>query len=116
MPAPGSINAHWNYNSGVITPEVMAAAMAGEGPPGSQPWALNAIKIDPKMRVLVAAGAYDSLNSCAANDALRAHLDPSVAGNFTMKCFWGGHMMYRDPQARAQLSADVRQFISSAVR
>jgi carboxypeptidase C (cathepsin A) len=64
-PAPGAINEHWNYNSGVITPEVMAAAMAGEGPPGSQPWALNAIKLDPKLRVLVAAGAYDSLNSPA---------------------------------------------------
>lgn len=115
-PAPGSINAHWDYNSGVITPEVMAAAMAGEGPPGSQPWALNAIKIDPKLRVLVAAGAYDSLNSCAANDALRAHLDPAVAGNFTIKCYWGGHMMYRDAEARAELSADVKAFISGAAQ
>ena len=35
-PSPGSINARWDYNSGVITPEIMAAAMAGEGPPGSR--------------------------------------------------------------------------------
>lgn len=109
-PKPGWINEHWQYNSGVITPEVMAAAMAGEGPPGTQPWALNAIKLDPKLRVMVAAGLYDSLNSCAANDALRAALDPAVAGNFTMKCYLGGHMMYRDPEAHRKLSADVKAF------
>jgi carboxypeptidase C (cathepsin A) len=113
-PAPGAINRNWNYNSGPITPEVMAAAQAGEGPPGSQPWALNAIALDPKLRILVAAGLYDSLNSCAANDVLRAALDPAFAGNFTMKCYSGGHMMYRDDLARAQLSADVKAFVSGA--
>jgi carboxypeptidase C (cathepsin A) len=113
-PKPGWINEHWQYNSGVITPEVIAAAMAGEGPPGTQPWALNAIRLDPKLRVMVAAGLYDSLNSCAANDALRAALDPAVAGNFTMKCYLGGHMMYRDPEAQRKLSADVKAFESGA--
>jgi carboxypeptidase C (cathepsin A) len=110
LPKAGVINRNWNYNSGVITAEVMAQAQAGEGPPGSQPWALNAIKLDPKMRVLVAAGLYDSLNSCAANDVLRA----SLAVNFTMKCYSGGHMMYRDELAREQLSADVKAFVSGA--
>ncbi len=109
-PKPGWINEHWQYNSGAITPEVMAAAIAGEGPPGTQPWALNAIRLDPKLRVMVAAGLYDSLNSCAANDALHAALDPAVAGNFTMKCYLGGHMMYRDPEAHRKLSADVKAF------
>jgi carboxypeptidase C (cathepsin A) len=112
LPAAGSINRSWNYNSGVITAEVMAQAQAGEGPPGAQPWALNAIKLDPKLRVLVAAGLYDSLNSCAANDVTRANLD--VAANFTMKCYSGGHMMYRDALAREQLSADVKAFVSGA--
>lgn len=111
-PAPGSINRNWNYNSGEITPEVMAAAQAGEGPPGAQPWALRAIALDPKLKVLVAAGLYDSLNSCAANGELRKRLDPKVQANFTMKCYSGGHMMYRDPLAREQLSADVRAFVS----
>jgi len=113
-PAPGAINRQWNYNSGVITPEVMAAAQAGEGPPGSQPWALNAIARDPKLRVLVAAGLYDSLNSCSANDMLKAALDPAVVPNFTMKCYSGGHMMYRDALAREQLGADLRAFASGA--
>lgn len=113
-PKPGWINEHWQYNSGVITPAVMAAAMAGEGPPGTQPWALNAIRLNPKLKVMVAAGLYDSLNSCAANDELHAALDPAVAGNFTMKCYLGGHMMYRDPEARRKLSADVKAFESGA--
>ena len=52
----------------------MAAAMAGEGPPGSQPWALNTIKRDPHLQVMVAAGLYDSLNSCAGNN----HLLPRI--------------------------------------
>jgi len=108
-PAPGTINANWNYDSGVITPEVMAAAMAGEGPPGSQPWALNAVKRDPHLKVMVAAGLYDSLNSCAANDALLPHIPASQ--NFTMKCYPGGHAMYLDAGAHVQLAADVRAFI-----
>jgi carboxypeptidase C (cathepsin A) len=115
-PAPGWINEHWSYNSAPITAAAMAAAMAGEGPPGSLPWALNAIRIDPKLRVLVAAGLYDSLNSCAANDALHARLDWSVAENFMMKCYLGGHMMYRDAAARRKLSADIKAFISAASR
>lgn len=113
-PAPGVINSSWNYNSGPITPEVMAAAQAGEGPPGAQPWSLRAIALDPALNVLVAAGLYDSLNSCAANDALRERLDAKVRANFTMKCYAGGHMMYRDPAAHVQLSADVRTFVSGA--
>jgi carboxypeptidase C (cathepsin A) len=75
---------------------------------------LNAIARDPKLRVLVAAGLYDSLNSCAANDVLRTTLDPAVAPNFTMKCYSGGHMMYRDALAREQLGADLRAFVSGA--
>lgn len=111
---PTNINAMWNYNSGEITPEVMAAAQAGEGPPGSQPWAVNAIKADPKLRVMVAAGVYDSLNNCNENDALLHKLEPNIAANFVMKCYAGGHMMYRDAAEGVRLSADIRAFIAGA--
>jgi carboxypeptidase C (cathepsin A) len=111
-----SINAKWAYNSGEITPEVMAAAQAGEGPPGSQPWSVNAIKLDPKLKVMVAAGMYDSLNSCAANNALLTKLERDVAPNFVMKCYAGGHMMYRDSAEGVRLSADIRRFIEDASR
>lgn len=113
MPDPGKINANWNYNSAPLTPEVMASAMAGEGPPGAVPWTTKALKLDPKMRVFVAAGLYDSLNSCAANDELKARLDPAIAGNFTMGCYLGGHMMYRDADARHKIAKDLETFIAS---
>jgi carboxypeptidase C (cathepsin A) len=111
---PTNINGMWNYNSGEITPEVMAAAQAGEGPPGSQPWAVNAIKADPKLKVMVAAGIYDSLNNCAENDALLRKLEPGVAANFVIKCYAGGHMMYRDAAEGVRLSNDIRAFIAGA--
>jgi carboxypeptidase C (cathepsin A) len=113
MPDSGKINANWNYNSAPLTPEVMASAMAGEGPPGAVPWTTKALKLDPKMRVFVAAGLYDSLNSCAANDELKARLDPAIAGNFTMGCYLGGHMMYRDADARHKIAEDLETFIAS---
>lgn len=113
-PAPGWINRHWAYDTGKITPAVIAAAQAGEGPPGSEPWTLRAIAIDPHLKVMVAAGMYDSLNSCAANNALKARLPASAAGNFTMKCYWSGHMVYRDAAARARISADIKAFVSGA--
>ena len=112
----GSINSQWNYNSGEITPEVMARAQAGEGPPGAQPWAINAVKADPKVRVMVAAGIYDSLNSCAQNNALKLKLEPGVAPNFLMACYYGGHMMYRDRAEGVRLSGDVKAFITANTR
>jgi carboxypeptidase C (cathepsin A) len=113
MPDAGKINANWNYNSAPLTPEVMASAMAGEGPPVAVPWTTKALKLDPAMKVFVAAGLYDSLNSCAANDELKARLDPAIAGNFTMACYLGGHMMYRDTDARHKLAKDLEAFIAS---
>jgi carboxypeptidase C (cathepsin A) len=115
-PTPQSINARWNYNSGEITPEVMASAMAGEGPPGAQPWSIETMRLNPNFKVMVAAGLYDSLNSCLGNRELEQRLDPQFARNFSMRCYWGGHMMYRDAPEHARLTADVAAFIASATR
>ena len=106
---PRPVNARWAYNSGEITPEVMARAQAGEGPPGGQPWTARALAIDPQLRVLVAAGLYDSLNSCAGNRERQRRLEPAIARQFKFGCYAGGHMMYRDAEARAQLSRDVKR-------
>jgi Serine carboxypeptidase len=114
MPNGGKINANWSYNSAPLTPEVMASAMAGEGPPGAVPWTSMALKTDPKMKVFVAAGLYDSLNSCAANDELKKRLDAAIAGNFTMGCYLGGHMMYRDEDARQKIGRDLKVFIGAS--
>jgi carboxypeptidase C (cathepsin A) len=110
---PDEIGRHWQYDSGVITPEVMAAAMAGEGPPGAQPWSLRTIALNPKLRVMVAAGLYDSLNSCAANEDVLTRIDAAVARQFTLHCYSGGHMMYRDEAAHAQLGADIAAFVKN---
>lgn len=114
-PNPRPINERWNYNSGVVTPQAIAAAKAGEGPPGSEPWALRAIHLDPKMKVMVAAGLYDSLNSCAANEYLLKNVEPAAAPNYVLKCYPGGHMMYLDPGLRRKLSADIAKFIKSTL-
>ena len=112
-PRPKSIGERWDYNSAPITPEAIASAKAGEGPPGSQPWAIRALGLNPKMKVLVAAGIYDSYNSCAANDDLLRRINPKIVGNFKMRCYPGGHMMYLDAGVRRSLSADVAMFIRS---
>ncbi|WP_246263548.1 S10 family serine carboxypeptidase-like protein [Caulobacter soli] len=110
-----SVGSRWNYDQGDNSPASMAAAMAGEGPPGgAQPWVRRAIALDPKLRVFVAAGLYDSLNSCSANDYLLGHMEPKLAEAFTVRCYAGGHMMYRDTAARMRLSADVIAFIKAS--
>jgi carboxypeptidase C (cathepsin A) len=111
---PAAVGSRWNYDSGEITPEVMASAMAGEGPPGAQPWSLRAAALNPGLRIFVAAGLYDSLNSCAGNDDLVRRLEPQVAGRFTMKCYAGGHMMYRDRDAHIELHRDLAAFLRAA--
>ncbi len=120
MPSPGpepqSPGERWSYNHVEITPEMMARAIAGGGPPGSQPWLQNAMRANLHMRVFVAAGRYDSLNMCEGNLAMTSKLDPALSSRITNVCYEGGHMMYRDEPARKRLAADVRQFILDAVK
>ena len=83
---PPSVAARWNYNQG---PQPAPGAPAPSPPPrqnldappgGAQPWLRRAMVINPAMTAFVAAGLYDSLNSCAVNDALVPALDRSSAG------------------------------------
>jgi carboxypeptidase C (cathepsin A) len=86
------------------------------GPSYAEPWLPKAMEINPNIRVFVAAGLYDALNSCAENDVLLGMLEPDLARSYTMRCYPGGHMMYRDPDTRVTLSKDIRNFIISTVR
>ena len=63
----------------------------------------------------MAAGLYDSLNSCAANAHLVAALEPPFAANITAKCYDGGHMMYDEPEIRRQVTNDVAAFYKRAL-
>ena len=73
--------------------------------------------IDPSLKVFLAAGLYDSLNSCADNTCLVAHIQPPEFGrNITTGCYPGGHMMYDTKEARYSLKRDVAAFIRNASR
>ena len=71
--------------------------------------------INPSLRAFVAAGLYDSLNSCAVNDVLVATLEPPLRQQTTAMCYDGGHMMYDEPAVRVQLTRDVTKFFQSTL-
>jgi carboxypeptidase C (cathepsin A) len=117
---PASVNERWNYATAKVSPEEMKAAIAeasrkGGGPPvlgPPLPSTAEAIALDPNLKVLVVAGRYDSLNSCAGNDEIARDLPPELAKSIRFKCYTGGHMMYRDAETRVELAADVKAMIS----
>ena len=113
-PEPSSVGQRWSYDSGSITPEVVEAAQAGEGPPGAEPWLLRAIEQNPQLGALFGVGLFDSLNSCSGNQELRDRLDPAVAQNIQLKCYVGGHGFHREEApSRQQFAVDIRTFIQN---
>jgi carboxypeptidase C (cathepsin A) len=62
------------------------------------------------MRVFVATGNFDSLNSCSNMRYMVGLLREDERPNFTLGCYDGGHMMYEDRPARAQLKRDITGF------
>jgi carboxypeptidase C (cathepsin A) len=122
----GGPGARWNWNQGeatlatgdaATTRAAQATAGSGDGPPGgSQPWIRRAMMLNPSLRVFVAAGEYDSLNSCADNEYLIAHIEPQFGRNITSGCYAGGHMMYDTKPARLRLKRDIAAFVASSRR
>jgi carboxypeptidase C (cathepsin A) len=118
MPLPGperrSTGDRFQYNHVEITPEAMKRMTSGGGPPLSQPWLQNAMRLNPGLKVFVGAGRYDSYNMCEGNVRESEKLEPALAKRFTDICYEGGHMMYRDPATRLQLSTDIAHFLEAA--
>jgi carboxypeptidase C (cathepsin A) len=125
---PSSVGSRWDYNQAPAAPEPGGPSGsapppppaprqgADDGPPGgARPWLRRAMQLDPSLRAFVAAGLYDSLNSCLWNTYLVNHLEPSVRENITAACYEGGHMMYEDADNRVRLREDVRKFIQGAL-
>ena len=120
-----SVGARWNYNQGPQPPPQAAAAPPAtpparpvplDAPPGgAQPWLRRAMIINPSLKAFVAAGLYDSLNSCAANAELVSKLESPFAANITAMCYDGGHMMYEEPAVRRQVTKDVAAFYQRAL-
>lgn len=108
-----SVGARWNYNQGTSPPK---KPLTTDAPPGgSQPWLLRALNINPSLKIFVATGLFDSLNSCAGNSYLVSELEPEIRGNFTLVCYKGGHAMYHDGDVRLQMKHDIADFIQNVL-
>ena len=92
----------------------MMAHMTAQQRAGLQPWLQRAMRQDPDLKVMVAAGRYDSLNTCEGNLKMTGKLEPALSGRFSDHCYEGGHMMYRMQATRLQLSQDLAAFIKGA--
>jgi carboxypeptidase C (cathepsin A) len=109
-----AVGSRWNYNQGPPPPP--GTPPNTDAPPGgSQPWLRRAMAINPSIKTFVAAGLYDSLNSCAANSYVIENLESSMSRNITTKCYEGGHMMYETSGVRERLKRDIEKFITDTV-
>jgi carboxypeptidase C (cathepsin A) len=116
---PDPVNARWNYATAKVTPEEMktaieAASKRGDGPPRigpPLPGTEEALAINPHMKVLVAAGMYDSFLPCAIGGEIELQLPPNLRQSIRFKCYTGGHAMYEDTPTRADFSRDVKALI-----
>jgi carboxypeptidase C (cathepsin A) len=118
----GGPGADWNYATAEATPEAIAAAIkvaqtTGGGPPmigPPLPLTAEAVGLDASLKVMVVAGRYDSLNSCADNDETARQLPTPLKAAFSFKCYDGGHMFYRDQPSRLAFSRDFRALLQGA--
>jgi hypothetical protein len=118
---PEAVNARWNYATAKITPEELKAAMEdaskrGDGPPRlgpPLPATEEALALNPRMKVLVAAGMYDSFLPCASGSEIDRQLPPNLHSAITFKCYVGGHAMYLDAATRSEFSHDVEALIEA---
>ena len=114
---PASVGERWNYATIEASPEQVEAAIReaiqrGGGPPRigpPLPGTEEAIALAPGLKVLVAAGRYDSLSSCTTNDELHRRLPDPLRSAMTYRCYTGGHMFYRDASSRLQFSQDIAE-------
>jgi carboxypeptidase C (cathepsin A) len=117
--APPSVNERWDYATTPLSAEQRQAAFAeavkrGDGPPQlgpPLPSTAEAVALNPGLRVLVAAGRFDSLSSCTANNELARRLPAALAVALEFRCYDGGHMLYRDAAARRAFARDVRALL-----
>jgi hypothetical protein len=117
---PATMNARWVHSSIYDpTPEQFAkaredfarAGMLGIPKVGTLPSTPEAITLNPKLKVLVAQGAYDPLGGCSINSERARRLPSPYKEAVSYKCYLGPHQMYLEPPARTLFSNDVKAFI-----
>ncbi|HXF05810.1 MAG TPA: peptidase S10 [Blastocatellia bacterium] len=111
---PLSVNARWVYNQ--APPPPPGTPLNTDAPPGgSQPWLRRAMQMAPAVKVFVATGLYDSLNSCAVHAEVISRLEPPLRQNITARCYEGGHAMYETESVREPLKRDISAFYRDVV-
>jgi carboxypeptidase C (cathepsin A) len=120
---PATMNARWVHSAVYDpTPEQFAeaqerfnrAGMLGIPQVGSLPSTPDAIKLNPKLRVFVAQGAYDPLGGCSINAERARRLESPYREAVQYRCYEGAHQMYLDMPARTLFSNDMKAFIRAA--
>jgi hypothetical protein len=119
---PEPVNSRWNYATAKVSPEELKAAIEeaskkGEGPPRigpPLPGTEEALDINPHMKVLVAAGMYDSFLPCAPGNEIERDLPANMRQSISFKCYLGGHAMYQDDSTRVEFSRDVKTLIGGS--
>lgn len=105
------IGTRWNYDSG--NGDHAAAARVGQGPPGSEPWVLRTLEINPTLRIFVETAIYDSLNYCEADHDRIRRMPDVISARFEVHCYFAGHGSFRDPEAYPLVIRDIRNFVAA---
>jgi carboxypeptidase C (cathepsin A) len=74
----------------------------------------SAVRANPHLRVLVAAGWYDGATPYLAAEHTIQHLrlPPELRGNVSFRYYDAGHMMYVHEESRLRQSADIAGFLA----
>ena len=77
----------------------------------------NAMRQNPRMKVLSVNGYYDLATPFHGADYEFGHLalEPELQNNIQYRYYSAGHMMYTDPESARQLKADLADFYASAL-
>jgi len=123
---PKPVNGRWTHSTvyGASDQQIAEAQAAYEktgtigmghfGP--NLPGAADAMKLNPKLKVLVAHGAYDPLGGCSIDAELGRRLESPYREQVSFRCYLAGHAIYRDIGARAEFAADMRALARAAAK
>lgn len=103
---------NWNFKrtAGGFTGKVLAPAVVED--------LRQAMTQNPALHVFSANGLYDLATPFYNTEYTLAHmgLDPSLQNHVQFAYYPSGHMIYADPASHAQLSHDIRGFITALAR
>lgn len=106
----------WDFSSGYLPTTEGAAPRAG-GFASLLADLCRAMKLDPRLGFFACSGEFDLHCSIDTTRYCLAHMDipDSLRGNVTFKSYFGGHMFYSNPEARAIFHDDLNHFYAGAL-